>query len=445
MPHQRYNAECVDTKVLTEHIHFRNGRVALNRLMKSPMSEKIYNWEDPHETKRGVPNAGLVNLYEKWGFGGFGIIFTGNLAIDPKHPYEAGQGIVSKENDSPVMRDWYAKMARAMKANHALAIAQLNHPGAWAFTEYTDGSGKKHIISDGPDDILNAPMSVVKSELIDRVVYAAKLLSNCGFDGIEIASAFGNLFCQFLGNNNKRTDEYGGAALVTRTKFHIDLLNAIRREVPAAGGFLVGLKLNSADFQNNFTNDEVYRLCEILDEAGYDFVELTGGQMEQCVQEAQQRASTIARENYFLQFIETVAKSLRKTVVYITGGWQTASGMVNAVKLNITQGVGFARAAANEPDLPRKLLSGVAHATLDNKFSPADYFTSKHAAHFQIKTMAGRSINDVVRPTDGLADFTDEKEAKNFAEKAADYMKFVAADGKPDTFAEVIKYAPIHS
>lgn len=127
MPHQRLVADCVDIKPLTEHIHFRNGRVALNRLMKSPMSEKIYNWEDPNETKRGVPNSGLVHLYEKWGFGGFGIVFTGNLVIDPRHPYEAGQGIVSKENDTPVMRDWYAKMARAMKANHALAIAQLNH------------------------------------------------------------------------------------------------------------------------------------------------------------------------------------------------------------------------------------------------------------------------------------------------------------------------------
>lgn len=189
----------------------------------------------------------------------------------------------------------------------------------------------------------------MKSELIDRVVYAAKLLSNCGFDGIEINTAFGNLFCQFLLNNNKRTDEYGGAVLVTRTQFHIDLYNAIRREVPAASGFLIGLKLNSADYQNTFTNDEVGRLCEIFDETGYDFVELTGGQMEQCVEEAQQRASTIARENYFLQFIETAARSMRKTVVYITGGWQTASAMVNAVKLNVTQGIGFARAAAGEP------------------------------------------------------------------------------------------------
>lgn len=127
MPHQRLNAASTDVKVLTEHLQFRNGRVALNRLMKAPMSEKIYNWEDPDETKRGVPNTGLVNLYEKWGFGGFGLICTGNIVIDPRHPYEAGQGIVSKENDSPVMRDWYAKMARAAKANHALAVVQLNH------------------------------------------------------------------------------------------------------------------------------------------------------------------------------------------------------------------------------------------------------------------------------------------------------------------------------
>lgn len=54
-------------------------------------------------------------------------------------------------------------------------------------------------------------------------------------------------------------------------------------------------------------------------------------------------------------------------------------------------------------------------------------------------------IVSVLSVTDGLPDFTDEKEAANFAEKAAEYIKFVNADGKPDTFAEVIKYTPIHS
>lgn len=194
----------------------------------------------------------------------------------------------------------------------------------------------------------------MKEQVIDRVVYAAKLLSNCGFDGIEINSAFGNLFCQFFTDNNKRTDKYG-ITPDNRARFHIELYNAIRREVPAASGFLVGLKLNSADFQNGFPTDELRRLCETLDETGYDFVELTGGTMEQVVQDAQQRASTIARENYFLEFTDVVVKAFRKAVVYITGGWQTASGMVNAVNLGITQGIGFARAAAAEPSKLTKL------------------------------------------------------------------------------------------
>ncbi|CAI5450934.1 unnamed protein product [Caenorhabditis angaria] len=445
MVHQqeRFKGNVGNVEILKEKIQFRNGKVALNRLMKSPMSEKIYNWEDPSEEKRGVPNQQLVNLYEKWGFGGFGIIFLGNVVPDPKYIYEAGQGIVSRENDSSEMRNWYAKMARAAKANHSLAIAQINNPGAWALTSYTDNRGRVHKISDGVENPLEFDGEKLRSEVIGRLVYAAKLLSNCGFDGIEIMSAHGNLYSSFLLASNPRKDEYGGNRIENRARLHVEIYKYIRKEIPAASGFLIGIKINSADFQNGYSDEDIIKFCEIIETTGYDFVEITGGQMEHVIKEENQRSSTIAREDFFVKLIKMVTKVFSKTVVYITGGWQTVGGMVDAVNLGITQGIGFARASAAEPNLARKLLTGQANAVLHNKFGPSDFMTSKHAAHFQMRSAAQSSIENVQSSTDGIPDFTNEKEANHFAEKAAEYMKHVGENGKPDSFAETISYKPL--
>lgn len=46
------------------------------------MTERISTW-DMDVTKRGIPTERIINMYEKWGHGGFGLILTGNVAVDP--------------------------------------------------------------------------------------------------------------------------------------------------------------------------------------------------------------------------------------------------------------------------------------------------------------------------------------------------------------------------
>ncbi|KAK5981730.1 hypothetical protein GCK32_008793 [Trichostrongylus colubriformis] len=125
--HARLPAERVDVSVLGEQLKFRNGRTAKNRFLKAALTEKISSW-DPNDLKKvGIPSDGLVNLYDRWGHGGFGMILTGNICVDPFNLESAGNVVFSKENDSPRLRAMTAKLAAAMRQDGALAIAQLSH------------------------------------------------------------------------------------------------------------------------------------------------------------------------------------------------------------------------------------------------------------------------------------------------------------------------------
>jgi 2,4-dienoyl-CoA reductase-like NADH-dependent reductase (Old Yellow Enzyme family) len=120
-------------------------------------------------------------------------------------------------------------------------------------------------------------------DVVQRFVYAARLVAEAGFDGIEIHVAHGYLLAQFLSpKSNLRKDAYGGSA-AARAKIVIDIIKAVRAAVPAT--FCVGLKMNSADHQPSGDVDESeLRDCieqaVLIAEAGIDFLEISGGSYE---------------------------------------------------------------------------------------------------------------------------------------------------------------------
>jgi len=81
---------------------------------------------------------------------------------------------------------------------------------------------------------------------------------------------------QFLSpTTNKRTDKYGGN-LENRSRLIFEITEAIRKRVPSS--FMVGIKINSVEFQNKgFDPEDCKALCASLEAHRFDFVELSGG------------------------------------------------------------------------------------------------------------------------------------------------------------------------
>ncbi len=339
---------------LAQQLRLPNGSLLRNRLAKASMSEALGTYDNR-------PTLGLVTLYQRWAASGIGLILTGNVMIDRRALGEPGNVVIEDETDLPILQQW----ARAATDQGAAIWVQLNHPGK----QSPKGLNKRNIAPSAVpfrEDMaafFETPQEATHAEIqdiIERFGRGAAICKKAGFGGIQIHGAHGYLINQFLSpHHNQRTDQWGGSP-EKRRRFLLAVYAEIRRQVGA--DFPVAIKLNSADFQHGgFTEEESLATILALVDAGIDLIEISGGTYEApamsgALQE-QKKASSVAREAYFLEF----AKKVRATVqvpLMLTGGFRSAAGMNAALASGAVDVIGLARLLAIDPDAPAALLQG---------------------------------------------------------------------------------------
>lgn len=199
-------------------------------------------------------------------------------------------------------------------------------------------------------------------------------------------TTLGYLLAQFLSNTtNKRTDEYGGS-LANRARIILEIGKEVREQIPTSTGFILGIKLNSVEFQSGgFSAEECRDLCRSLEEEGFDFVELSGGTYEELAF-SHRKESTKKREAFFLEFADIITPALKQTKVYVTGGFRTVAGMVTA--LDGVDGVGLARPVCQEFDIAKKILNKQVKSAIDQKIDQSNFGLTNFVAGTQIKMVA---------------------------------------------------------
>ena len=343
-----------DTDLLNQPLHLPNGSVLRNRLAKAAMSETL-------GTYNNRPTSDLVQLYRRWASSGLGLIITGNVMVDRRALGEPGNVVIEDEADLPVLGQW----AQAATQRGVAIWAQLNHPGK----QSTKGLNAYNIapsavpFREDMAALFETPREATTSEIQDiigRFGRSAAICKKAGFSGVQIHGAHGYLVSQFLSpHQNRREDEWGGSA-EKRRRFVLAVYAEVRRQVGA--DFPVGIKLNSADFlRGGFSEEESMETIRALADAGIDLIEISGGTYEApamggAMQEPK-RASTVAREAYFLEFAEKLRASV-KVPLMVTGGFRTVAGMNAALRSGALDVVGLARLLAIDPDAPDTLLQG---------------------------------------------------------------------------------------
>jgi len=112
--------------------------------------------------------------------------------------------------------------------------------------------------------------------LTGQFAEAGRRAREAGFDAVQIHAAHGYLLSEFLSPFfNKRTDAYGGP-VSNRTRFLLEVVDAIRREVGSA--FPVLVKLNSQEFlEGGYTVEDMLEVASLLEKASVDAIEMSGG------------------------------------------------------------------------------------------------------------------------------------------------------------------------
>ena len=205
--------------------------------------------------------------------GGVGLMITGLAFV--KQEGRAAPWQLAVCSDEYI--DGLTKMASAIHDAQGKVVLQLAHGGCYAPSALT---GHEEVGPSANDTDKFPRCREMSLQEIDQVVQAfgkaAGRAKKAGFDGVQLHAAHGYLLSQFLSPFfNKRTDNYGGS-IENRARILLEAFQAVRNEVGEQFPILV--KINSQDFvEGGLTADEMLQVCAMLEKAGVDAIEMSGG------------------------------------------------------------------------------------------------------------------------------------------------------------------------
>lgn len=333
-------------------LHLPCGALLPNRIGKASLSEQL---ADPHNR----PTPELLRLYERWAAGGAGLLITGNVMIDRTALEEPRNVVVDDDRDMPLLKQW----AQIATQNGVQCWVQVSHPGRQSLRTLSPVPvAPSPVAMKFGRGLYATPRALTEPEIWDIIARFARtcsLIKTAGFSGVQLQGGHGYLISSFLSPlTNQREDDWGGTP-EKRMRFLFEIYAAVRAAVGPR--FPIGIKLNSADFQlGGFGEEESIEVVKRLQAVGIDLIEVSGGSYESAVMmgiQEQKRASTLAREAYFMEYAQKVREVCRVPLM-LTGGFRTLEGMAEAVGSDAVDMVGLGRPLCLEPDLPLRLLRG---------------------------------------------------------------------------------------
>lgn len=223
----------------------------------------------------GIPTAAVADYYTKRAAGDVGLILSEGTVIDR----------LSSSNDANIPH-FYGESALAgwqhvIKDVHAaggsmgpqiwhMGIME-NHPSGWVPSAPFEG----------PSDLARPGLSNGKAmsekdieATITAFGRAAADAKQLGFDCVEIHGAHGYLIDQFFWDaTNNRTDVYGGKTLPERSRFAIDVIREVRKQVGEDFTIILRLsqwKSSDYDYKHAKTPREMEDWLRPLVDAGVD-------------------------------------------------------------------------------------------------------------------------------------------------------------------------------
>ena len=238
---------------------FPCGAVMKNRLMLAPLTNQ-------QSHAGGTMSEDEFRCLTLRAEGGFGLVTT-----CAAHVQREGQGFPGQLGFfSDELLPGLTRLASAIKACDALAVAQLHHAGMRSPAALI---GQTPLCPSDSDQYGARALTGDEVEgLIESFVAAAVRAERAGFDGVEIHGAHGYVLAQFLSPTiNRRTDRWGGA-LENRARIIGDIIEGVRAR--CRPDFLLGLRLSPERFDLNI--GEILEVAQgFLDGGRLDILDLS--------------------------------------------------------------------------------------------------------------------------------------------------------------------------
>ena len=256
------------------------GVTVKNRYAFSPVSTGT-TWD---ETGHITPK--YIRYMEERAKGGFGLLVTGAISTDSKvDPYMA-------TGPAPLLAP------EAFRESSKALLDAVHAHGTKMFAQLTLGLGRNYPalpstspnIVFGTESDMSPELTVEQIKLkISQLVETAKLVKECGWDGIEVhAMHWGYLLDQFaMKCFNRRTDEYGGT-WENRLRAAREIVEGIKaacgKDYPVGMRFSLETYVKGAnqglltpEGEQGRTLEESIECAKLLESYGYDYLSVDTG------------------------------------------------------------------------------------------------------------------------------------------------------------------------
>ena len=325
-----------------------NGLVLANRFIRSATWEGLASDD-------GSPTLKLIGMSARLAQGGVGLIITGHAYVSREG--QAGPWQLGVYSDACI--HGLGEMTRTIHAIGGRIAIQLAHAGSRAASSLSGLEPRGPSVTETGAGLVGREMTRDDIEEVTAAFAGAAVRSlKAGFDAVQIHAAHGYLLSQFLSPFfNKRKDEYGGP-IENRARLAVEVARAIRKVIDA--NFPVFIKLNSEDFlPRGFTVDDMLRTGAMLEEAGIDAIEMSGGTFLSGKKNPsrQGRSGSEEPEAYY----EVAARRYKEKIrvpLMLVGGIRTFETAENLINEGVADYIALSRPFIREPDLVNRWKSG---------------------------------------------------------------------------------------
>lgn len=238
-----------------------------NRIVMAPMTRSF--------SPNGIPTEDVATYYAKRAAGDVGLILSEGTVID--RPASSNDANVPHFYGSDALAGWHKVIDRVHLAGGSMG-PQIWHTG---IMENHHSGWLPAAPFEGPSDLARPGFSNGKAmsekdieETISAFGKAAADAKRLGFDCVEIHGAHGYLIDQFFWEStNNRTDRYGGSSLQERSRFAIEVIKEVRKQVGEDFAIILRLsqwKSSDYSYKHATTPTEMEAWLEPLADAGVD-------------------------------------------------------------------------------------------------------------------------------------------------------------------------------